>query len=241
MSATIGKVKRPSVCKGRSVVTLVVVLLSGAGTAVQVAADWGVTIGASVSATQVYGDTAEAAFAPGATDGFDTYAVDQPEAPAPPQGVRVYFPHPEWKSDTQPVELFTRDAGRPLPDCSARIWAFTVESVDLAGDVSLVFDLSTLPADHTATLTDVTTGEQYDLRSGGYPGFAITAGGTRQFALRSGARVGDHGPDGDGRGEERRWAASGGDADGVLGEADLGSPAAGEGQPRVADERAGRR
>ncbi|PIZ49215.1 MAG: hypothetical protein COY42_04500 [Armatimonadetes bacterium CG_4_10_14_0_8_um_filter_66_14] len=184
MSATIGKVKRPSVCKGRSVVTLVVVLLSGAGTAVPVAADWGVTIGASVSATQVYGDTAEAAFAPGATDGFDTYAVDQPEAPAPPQGVRVYFPHPEWKSDTQPVELFTRDAGRPLPDCSARLWAFTVESVDLAGDVSLVFDLSTLPADHTATLTDVTTGEQYDLRSGGYPGFAITAGGTRQFTLR---------------------------------------------------------
>ena len=184
MSATIGKVRRPSVCKGRSVVTLIAVLLSWAGTAVPVAADWGVTVGASVSTTQVYGDTAEAAFASGATNGFDGYAFDQPEAPAPPQGVRVYFPHPEWKSDTQPVELFTRDAGRPLPDCSARIWAFTVESVDLAGDVSLVFDLSTLPADHTATLTDVTTGEQYDLRSGGYPGFAITAGGTRQFTLR---------------------------------------------------------
>jgi len=178
MSARIGKVKRPSVWEGKSVVTLIAALLSGAVSAVPVAADWELPITASVSTMQVYRDTATAAVQTGATDGFDGYSLDQPHAPAPPVGIRVYFPHSDWG---QAETLFTRDAGQPLPACSSHTWEFTVESVGLAGNVGLTFGLSRLPDGYVVVLTDLATGQGYDPPA--YPGFTATAGATRNFRL----------------------------------------------------------
>jgi len=183
MSATRGKVKRPSVCKGKSVVTLIAVLLSGAGTAVPVAADWELPITASVSTMQVYSDTATAAVQTGATDGFDGYSIDQPHAPAPPVGVRIYFPHPEWGAVAGP---FQRDARAQLVAGDYQTWGFEVEAVSTAGTMVLTFGLSEVPATETVILRDLVTGQRYNLAVSQPEPMPFTAGQTRRFELTVG-------------------------------------------------------
>jgi len=184
MSATIGKVKRPSVCEGRSVVTLVVMLLSGAVTAVPVAADWELPITASVSTMQVYSDIATAAVQTGATDGFDGYSIDQPHAPAPPVGIRVYFAHPVWG---QAEASFSRDARASIaPGRSIKAWTFAVQCIGVSGAVALTFDVAAVPATYEVWLTDGADGTRYNLRTASYPGYTAAAGATRAFTLEVG-------------------------------------------------------
>lgn len=101
----------------------------------------------------------------GATDGFDGFSLDVPEAPPPPRGLRCYFiptSGSNWPAGVDGYDVETKSsalvAGTPLT------WKLVLTAHGgISGAAHLCWTPKDLPADGQAELLDTTTGNGYRL------------------------------------------------------------------------------
>ncbi len=142
------------------------------------------------------GDTITIAAADSASDGFDGFGLDRPKPPAAPGEGRVRMVLREGWRGTEPPP-YNKAPGRQMPWASelametkgavqeAAEWQFTVTGGVEGDTVTLSWpELSLLPKDRVAILTDRDTGKRTFMRSRAQYGFAAAdEGSSRSFAV----------------------------------------------------------
>lgn len=134
------------------------------------AQEWSIRFEVSLrdsSSGKTFTDSATAQVKTGATDGFDGVALDVPEPPPPPMGLRCYFiptTGGDWPVGVDGYDIETKST--VLPVDTPKTWKLTLTAHGgLTGSARLCWTPSNLPTDCYAEVLDSSTGRGYALRT----------------------------------------------------------------------------